>query len=60
MQNWAILFIIVGLVAGVLGFAGVGAGTTLTFVFLTIFFVMLLSGGAMLILSKRPSGGRLT
>lgn len=60
MQNWAIMFVIVGVIAGLLGFTGVGAGSALNFIFLTIFFVTLLAGGVMLLLRKRPSGGRLT
>ncbi len=60
MQNWAIILLILGLIAGLLGFSGVGAGSTLTFVFLTAFFVMALTGATMLVLSKAQGRGKFT
>ncbi len=49
MLKWALIFLVVGLIAGLLGFTGV-AGTsiaiakTLFFVFIVIFLVLLVLG----------------
>jgi uncharacterized membrane protein YtjA (UPF0391 family) len=49
LLKWALVFLIIGLIAGLLGFTGV-AGTsiaiakTLFFIFLVIFLVLLLLG----------------
>jgi uncharacterized membrane protein YtjA (UPF0391 family) len=49
MLKWALIFLVIGLIAGLLGFTGV-AGTsiaiakTLFFVFLVIFLVLLVLG----------------
>ena len=49
MLKWALVFLVIGLIAGLLGFTGI-AGTsiaiakTLFFIFLVIFLVLLLAG----------------
>ncbi|HWX90697.1 MAG TPA: DUF1328 domain-containing protein [Rhizomicrobium sp.] len=49
MLKWAFIFLVIGLIAGLLGFTGI-AGTsiaiakTLFFVFLVIFLVLLVAG----------------
>ena len=49
MLRWALIFLVVGLIAGVLGFTGI-AGTsiaiakTLFFIFMVIFLVLLVVG----------------
>jgi uncharacterized membrane protein YtjA (UPF0391 family) len=49
MLKWALIFLVVGLVAGLLGFTGI-AGTsiaiakTLFFIFMVIFLVLLIAG----------------
>jgi uncharacterized membrane protein YtjA (UPF0391 family) len=49
MLKWALVFLVIGLVAGLLGFTGI-AGTsiviakTLFFIFLVIFLVLLVAG----------------
>jgi uncharacterized membrane protein YtjA (UPF0391 family) len=49
MLRWAILFLIIGLVAGVLGFGGIAGASfaiakTLFFIFMVIFLVLLIAG----------------
>ncbi|HWD27411.1 MAG TPA: DUF1328 domain-containing protein [Rhizomicrobium sp.] len=49
MLRWAILFLIIGLVAALLGFGGIAGASfaiakTLTFIFLVIFLVLLVLG----------------
>jgi uncharacterized membrane protein YtjA (UPF0391 family) len=59
MLKWALIFAVVAIIAGSLGFTGI-AGTsmaiakTLFFVFLVIFVVLLLAG---LFVGRRVSGG---
>ena len=49
MLRWALIFLVIGLIAGLLGFTGI-AGTsiaiakTLFFVFMVVFLVLLLAG----------------
>jgi uncharacterized membrane protein YtjA (UPF0391 family) len=49
MLRWAFIFLVIGLIAGLLGFTGI-AGTsiaiakTLFFVFLVIFLILLVAG----------------
>lgn len=49
MLKWAVIFLVVGLIAGLLGFTGI-AGTsiaiakTIFFIFLVIFLVLLVAG----------------
>ena len=49
MLKWAMIFLVIGLIAGLLGFTGI-AGTsiaiakTLFFIFLIIFLVLLVAG----------------
>ena len=49
MLRWAFIFLVIGLIAGLLGFTG-GAGAaiaiakTLFFIFLVIFLVLLIAG----------------
>jgi uncharacterized membrane protein YtjA (UPF0391 family) len=50
MLNWALVFLVLGLVAALFGFTGIagasiGIAKILFFVFLAIFVVMLLLGG---------------
>jgi uncharacterized membrane protein YtjA (UPF0391 family) len=58
MLRWALIFLVVGLIAGLLGFTGI-AGTsiaiakTLFFVFMVIFAVLLIAG---LMVGRRVSG----
>ena len=49
MLRWALIFLVIGLIAGVLGFTGVEGASiaiakTLFFVFLLIFLVLLIAG----------------
>jgi uncharacterized membrane protein YtjA (UPF0391 family) len=56
--KWALIFLVVGLVAGLLGFTGI-AGTsiaiakTLFFIFMVIFLVLLIAG---LVAGRRIAG----
>jgi uncharacterized membrane protein YtjA (UPF0391 family) len=49
MLRWALIFLVIGLIAGVLGFTGV-AGTSIAiakvlfFIFLAIFLVLMIAG----------------
>jgi uncharacterized membrane protein YtjA (UPF0391 family) len=58
MLKWALIFLVVGLVAGLLGFTGI-AGTsiaiakTLFFIFMVIFLVLLIAG---LAIGRRITG----
>ncbi|HJW42547.1 MAG TPA: DUF1328 domain-containing protein [Rhizomicrobium sp.] len=59
MLRWAFLFLIVGLIAGVLGFGGIAGASFavakfLFFVFIAIFLVLLIAG---LTVARRVSGG---
>jgi uncharacterized membrane protein YtjA (UPF0391 family) len=58
MLRWAILFLILGLVAGVLGFttiagASIAIAKILFFIFLVIFAILLIAG---LTIARRVSG----
>jgi uncharacterized membrane protein YtjA (UPF0391 family) len=49
MLRWAVIFLVIGLIAGLLGFTGVAGASiaiakTLFFVFMVIFLVLLLAG----------------
>ena len=52
MKNWAIAFLAVGLIAGLLAFAGVGSGAW-TFALMAAFFVLLMDGTALLLTRRR-------
>ena len=59
MLRWALLFLVIGLVAGLLGFTGVAGASiaiakTLFFIFLVIFLVLLVLG---LTVARRATGG---
>jgi uncharacterized membrane protein YtjA (UPF0391 family) len=59
MLRWAFLFLIIGLIAGALGFGGVagasiGIAKMLFFVFLIVFLVLLVAG---LTVARKVSGG---
>ncbi len=59
MLRWALLFLVIGLVAGILGFGGIAGASfaiakTLFFVFMVIFVVLLIAG---LTVARRVSGG---
>jgi len=58
MLRWAILFLIIGLVAGLLGFGGIAGASfaiakLLFWVFIAIFLVLLIAG---LTVARRVSG----
>ena len=58
MLRWAILFLIIGLVAGVLGFGGIAGASfaiakLLFFVFIAIFVILLIAG---LTVARRVGG----
>ena len=58
MLRWAFIFLVIGLIAGVLGFTSVAGASiaiakTLFFVFLVIFLVLLVLG---LTVARRVSG----
>jgi uncharacterized membrane protein YtjA (UPF0391 family) len=59
MLRWALIFLVIGLIAGVLGFTGVAGASiaiakTLFFIFILIFLVLLIAG---LTVARRVSGG---
>ncbi|MEI9992731.1 MAG: DUF1328 domain-containing protein [Rhizomicrobium sp.] len=59
MLRWAVLFLVIGLVAGILGFGGIAGASfaiakTLFFVFMLIFLVLLIAG---LTVARRATGG---
>ena len=59
MLKWAVIFLIIGLIAGVFGFTGVesasvGIAKILFFIFMVIFVVLLIAG---LTVARRVSGG---
>jgi uncharacterized membrane protein YtjA (UPF0391 family) len=59
MLRWALIFLVIGLVAGVLGFGGIAGASfaiakILFFVFMLIFVVLLIAG---LTVARRVGGG---
>jgi uncharacterized membrane protein YtjA (UPF0391 family) len=59
MLRWAVIFLLIGLAAGVLGFTGIAGASfaiakILFFVFMVIFVVLLIGG---LTFARRASGG---
>jgi uncharacterized membrane protein YtjA (UPF0391 family) len=59
MLRWALIFLVIGLIAGVLGFTGVAGASiaiakTLFFIFMLIFLVLLIAG---LTVARKVSGG---
>ena len=59
MLRWALVFLVIGLIAGLLGFTGVAGASiaiakTLFFIFLVIFLVLLILG---LTVARRVGGG---
>lgn len=59
MLRWALIFAVIAIIAGLLGFTGIagtsmGIAKTLFFVFLVIFVVLLLAG---LFVGRKVSGG---
>lgn len=49
MLKWAVVFLVIGLIAGLLGFTGVAGASiaiakTLFFIFMVIFLVLLIAG----------------
>ncbi len=58
MLRWALLFLVIGLIAGVLGFGGIAGASfaiakLLFWVFIAIFLVLLIAG---LTVARRVSG----
>lgn len=58
MLRWALIFLVIGLVAGLLGFTGVAGASiaiakTLFYIFLVIFLVLLILG---LTVARRAGG----
>jgi uncharacterized membrane protein YtjA (UPF0391 family) len=58
MLNWAIGFVVLGLIAGILAVSGTGG--VWTFVALAAFFVMLLIGVMLLVVRERSKRQVLT
>lgn len=59
MLRWALIFLVIGLIAGLLGFTGIAGASiaiakTLFFIFMVIFVVLLIAG---LMVARRASGG---
>ncbi len=59
MLRWAVLFLAIGLIAGILGFTGIAGASfaiakILFFVFILIFFLLL---AAAFLLARRIEGG---
>lgn len=59
MLRWALIFLVIGLVAGLLGFTGIAGASiaiakTLFFIFIAIFLVLLILG---LTVARRVGGG---
>jgi uncharacterized membrane protein YtjA (UPF0391 family) len=54
VKNWAIAFLVVGMIAGVLAFAGVGSGAW-TLVLIAVFFVLAMDGLTLLLTRTRPA-----
>jgi len=52
MKKWAITFLAVGLIAGILAFAGIGTGAW-TFVLIAAFFVLAMDGITLLVTRRR-------
>ena len=58
MLRWAVIFLVIGLIAGLLGFTGVAGASiaiakTLFFIFMVIFLVLLIAG---LTVARRVGG----
>ena len=58
MLRWALIFLVIGLLAGLLGFTGVAGASiaiakTLFFIFLAIFLILLIAG---LTVARRVDG----
>ena len=58
MLKWALIFLVIALIAGALGFTGVAGASiaiakTLFFIFLVIFLVLLVAG---LVIGRRVAG----
>jgi uncharacterized membrane protein YtjA (UPF0391 family) len=59
MLRWALIFLVIGLIAGLLGFTGVAGASiaiakTLFFIFMVIFLVLLIAG---LMVARKVTGG---
>lgn len=53
MKTWAIAFLIVGVIAGLLVFAGVGSGAW-TLALIAVFFILGMDGLTLLVTRTRP------
>jgi len=53
MKKWAITFLAVGLIAGLLAFAGIGSGAW-TLALIAVFFVLAMDGLTLLATRRRP------
>ena len=59
MLRWALIFLVIGLIAGLLGFTGIAGASitiakTLFFIFMLIFLVLLIAG---LTVARKVGGG---
>ena len=52
MKNWAMAFLAIGLIAGILAFAGVSTGAW-TFALIAVFFVLAMDGITLLFTRRR-------
>jgi uncharacterized membrane protein YtjA (UPF0391 family) len=52
MKNWALAFLAVGLIAGLVAFAGLGMGAW-TFALIAVFFVLAMDGVTLLVAPTR-------
>jgi len=52
MKNWAMAFLAIGLIAGLLAFAGIGTGAW-TFALIAVFFVLAMDGLTLLATRRR-------
>jgi uncharacterized membrane protein YtjA (UPF0391 family) len=53
MKTWAITFLVIGVIAGLLAFAGVGSGAW-TLALIALFFIFAMDGITLLLTRRRP------
>ena len=54
MKNWAIAFLAIGVIAGLIAFAGVGSGAW-TLALIAVFFVLAMDGITLLLTPRRST-----